>query len=198
MSREAAFSPLDFPSLPTAGGDTRENIRGHAAGYAAGRKQVEAELAALREAIELDGERRRERDRTEVQRALDALVRSAAEFRARELPTLRSVDAAIAAAAIELAEAIVGRELSRADDSARAALERAMHDTAPAGSAVRLNPHDIAVIEASGAPTADLELVPDATIARGDAIVQTVDGSIDARVSSSIARARAALLDGSS
>lgn len=196
MSIDASFSPYDFPALPGEQADERAAIRGHAAGYAAGRRQVERELEALREAIELEGTRRAQQGSAEVQSALDALARSAAEFRQREIPTLHAVESAIANAAIELAEAIIGRELSAAADSARAAVERAVHEAGATGSAIRLNPEDAAVIAAGGGLAAGLDLVADPSIRRGDAVVDVANGSIDARIASSVARVRAALEDG--
>lgn len=194
MSIDAGFSPYSFPALPGEM-DDRANARGHAAGYAAGRRQVERELEALRAAIEQEGTRRAQQGSAEVQLALDALSRSAAEFRQRELPVLSAVETSIANAAIELAEAIIGRELSGGDASARAALERAVHEAGAVGTAVRLNPEDIAIITAAGAPEG-VDLVPDPGIARGDAVVDVAHGSIDARIANSIARARAALEGG--
>ena len=195
MSIDAAFSPYDFPALPSEHTDQRAAVRGHAAGYAAGRKQVEQEFEALREAIELDGTRRAQQGSAEVQSALDALARSAAEFRQRELPVLRAVESAIANAAIELAEAIIGHELSATDDSARAAVERAVHEAGSIGNAIRLNPQDVAVIAAGGGLGNGLDLVADPSICRGDAVVDVANGSIDATISSSLARVKAALQD---
>ena len=190
---DAAFSPYDFPALPSEQNDERASMRGHAAGYAAGRKQVEKELEALREAIEVEGTRRARQGSAEVQHALEALARSAADFQRRQLPVLQDVEASIANAAIELAEAIIGRELSATADSARAAVERAVHEAGPTGAAIRLNPQDVAVIAAGGALESGLQLVADPSIERGDAVIDVANGSIDARIASSIARARAAL-----
>lgn len=198
MSIEAAFSPYDFPALPGEPGDDRAAIRGHAAGYAAGRKQVERELEALRESIEREGTTRARQGSIEVQLALDALAVSAAEFRRRELPVLLAVESAIASAAIELAEAIIGRELSAKEDAARAAVERALGEAGSAGSAIRLNPEDIAVIAAGGRLEPGIDLVPDPSLERGDAIVDVASGTIDARIASSIARAKAALEEAAS
>jgi len=198
MSTESAFSPLMFPALPGQASDERDSIRGHATGYAAGRKHAEAEMALLRDSIREEGERARGQARGEVQSALDALAAATADFRARQVPVLQSVDASIAAAAIELAEAIVGHELSTTDGSARAALDRASLEVVPAGSVVRLNPQDIQVIIAEGGTQAGVELVADANLERGDAMVELVHGSIDARVSASLSRARAALVQGQS
>jgi len=197
MSAEQAFSPLAFPALPGQGNHERDSIRGHAAGYAAGRKQAEAEAAVLREQISAEAARATALATAELRAANDALARAAAEFRSRQAPVLASVDASIAAAAIELAEAIVGHELSSGDGSARAAIERASAEAVPAGSVVRLNPHDIRVIEAEGGAPG-VELVPDHSLQRGDAVVDLAHGSIDARVSASLARAKAVLVDGQS
>ena len=197
MSAEQAFAPLAFPALPGQGNHERDSIRGHAAGYAAGRKQAEAEAAVLREQISAEAARATALATAELRAANDALARAAAEFRSRQAPVLASVDASIAAAAIELAEAIVGHELSSGDGSARAAIERASAEAVPAGSVVRLNPHDIRVIEAEGGAPG-VELVPDHSLQRGDAVVDLAHGSIDARVSASLARAKAVLVDGQS
>jgi len=196
LSIESAFSPFDFPALPGER-DDREKIRGHAAGYAAGRKQVERELEALREAIQLEGTRQARQVSAEVQSALDALARSAAELRKRELPVLRAVESSIANAAIELAEAIIGRELSGADDSAKAAVLRAVHEAGSAGTSIRLNPEDLAII-AQDASLEGIDLVADAAVERGGAVVDVANGSIDATIASSLARAKAALDGGAS
>lgn len=197
MSTEQAFSPLSFPALPgQAKSDERDAIRGHAAGYAAGRKQAEAELAGLRERLESEAAEASEAARARIGSALEALARAASDFRSRQAPVLQSVDASIASAAIELAEAIVGHELSTAGGSARAALDRASVEAVPAGSIVRLNPQDIAVIVAEGGAQPGLELVPDYSLERGDAVVDLQHGSLDARVSASLQRARAALTEG--
>jgi flagellar assembly protein FliH len=193
---EPAFSPLTFPALPGQAAHERDTIRGHSAGYAAGRKQAEAEIAALREQITADAARASEIARADVQSALEALGRAANDFRSREIPALRSVDASIASAAIELAEAIVGHELSTADGSARAALDRASAEAIPEGSVVRLHPHDIAVITAERATYPGIELVADYSLQPGDAMVELAHGMLDARVSASLERAKAALAEG--
>ena len=197
MSTESAFSPLSFPALPgQSKADERDAIRGHAAGYAAGRKEAEAELAVLRRALEAEAAEATDAARERVGTALEALARAASDFRARQAPALQSVDASIAAAAIELAEAIVGHELSTADGSARAALDRASVEAVPAGSIVRLHPQDVAVIVAEGGAQPGLELVADYSLERGDAVVDLAHGTLDARVSGSLQRARAALTEG--
>ena len=195
MPAEPAFAPLSFPALPSQGGDERDSIRGHAAGYAAGRKQAEAEIAELRESLMREAAEADKRIRDQIGSALEALARAAEDYRARQVPVLQSLDASIASAAMELAEAIVGHELATGEGSAKTALGRASTDAVPAGSVVRLNPQDIAVIIADGRVSPTVELVADYTLEPGDAVIDLSHGSIDARVSASLKRARAALVE---
>lgn len=62
-------------------------------------------------------------------------------------------------------------------------------------AAVRLHPADVAVLKAVGmSEAAGVDLVPDASLARGDAMAQYPDGWLDARIGTALARARAVLL----
>ncbi len=200
MSLEFAFSPLSYPAVASSIPDEvhdRATVRGHAAGYAAGRAQAEAEIESLRGSIETERIAWAEQARVELDLALRSLSEAAAQLRERELPLLASVDAALAGAAIELAEAIVGHELAETGVGAPAALRRAL---AQAGNepatAVRLHPADLEVIRTAGGPFAELPLVPDPTLARGDAVVELAHGFVDARIGATLARLRATLREG--
>ena len=195
MPTEPAFAPLSFPAIPSQGGDERDSIRGHAAGYAAGRKQADAEIAELRESLIREAAEADQRIRDQIGSALEALARAAEDYRARQVPVLQSIDASIAAAAMELAETIVGYELATGEGSAKTALGRATMDAIPAGSVVRLNPQDVAVILADGRVSPSVELIADYSLDPGDAVIDLSHGSIDARVSASLQRARAALTE---
>jgi flagellar assembly protein FliH len=62
-------------------------------------------------------------------------------------------------------------------------------------AAVRLHPADIAVLKAAGLPQGTgVELVPDPSLARGDAMAEYPQGWLDARLGTALARARSALL----
>lgn len=193
MSPEAAFAPLSFPALPGQPVDERDSIRGHAAGYAAGRKQAEAELASLRAALQEEAAQAASLGTARLGSALEALARAADDLRSRQAPALSSVDVSIAAAALELAEAIVGYELQ--GSSAKAALERATVEAVPEGTVVRLNPLDAQLIAAEGTASG-VQLVADPTLDPGDAVVELVDGALDARVAQSLTRAKAVLAEG--
>jgi flagellar assembly protein FliH len=194
LSIDAAFAPLNFPAVGRRTDDDA-SVRGHAAGYAAGRKKAEQELDELRTALALDAQSRSESAAADLRLAVAALERSAELLRAHEVPALESVDAAIAAAAFELAEAIVGYELSAAPGSARAALARATDAVPVAVTRIRLNPEDSALI-ALHELGAGVVVVDDPSVERGGAILDIEHGSIDARVSTALARAKAALAGG--
>lgn len=194
LSIDAAFAPLDFPAVGRHG-DSAASVRGHAAGYAAGRKQAEQELHELRSAIAAEAQAARESATSELNRAINALGSAAEQLRAHERPVLESVDGAIARAAFELAEAIVGHELADREGSARAAVRRGIESAPAAPARIRLNPRDIALIDHTEFGSG-LVLVEDDQIEPGGAVVELDNGSIDARVTSSLARAKAALGEG--
>jgi flagellar assembly protein FliH len=110
---------------------------------------------------------------------------------------LAEADSALAAAAIDLAEAIIGRELDDRENSAKTAVLRAMSIVAIDDVlGVRLHPEDLAVISADGAGVQGLHLVSDPGLDRGDAVLDVPDGIVDARISTALARAKAVLVGG--
>jgi len=188
------FAPLRFADLaapavrPT---DDPAVVRGHAAGYAAGRRVAERELAARRAELEADAARAAEESRRRVESALGALDAAAGRLDARTAPVLAEADHALAVAAVELAAAILDREPA---PTSVATLERALRiagDLTP--RRIRLAPSDLAAL-AGHAPTG-VELVPDTAVPGGGAIVDLPRGEIDARLSASLDRARAALAE---
>jgi flagellar assembly protein FliH len=189
-----AFSPFSFPAMPDARADERASIRGHAAGYAAGREHAERELESLRAELARENAAAAAADRAELDSALRALDRAASEFREAQAPVLRAADQALAAAAIELAETILGRELATGKTGARAALARALGSGDSMLSTIRMNPLDIDAIAWADYP--GLSVVPDSSLVRGDAVAEGMHGSVDARIGTALARARAVLEGG--
>ena len=200
MSTEASFAPLAYPVLrdeTLLRAEERARVRGHAAGHAAGLRAAEVEAAAMRAALQAEFDRRIAERMAEVSAAAGALTRAAAALNARTAPVLEEADATLASAAFALTEALLGRAQDDAAPFARAALDRAL---AAAGTEVvqrvRMNPEDLALV-AEGLPAADgIELLADPSVRRGDAIAELQHGLIDARLSSGLDRARAALLGG--
>jgi flagellar assembly protein FliH len=202
MLTDAAFSKLSFPSIGAARSEEEfehARTRGHAAGYAAGLRQAALAAEALRDAAEADNDERASVARVAVLSALRALDSAREQVAAANGLVLAAADAALAAAALDLAEAIIGRELDDAETSAKAAVSRALSGVAPDEVvALRLHPDDIAVLGADAGQLAGLHVVADPSLARGDAIVTLPDGSVDARIASALERARAVLLGGQS
>lgn len=199
MSIDATFSPVVFPSLRsngTSADDLRSRVSGHSAGYAAGLREAADDVAAeaarrdaaLAQAI-AEGEAR-------VAAAVAVLAAASEALNRRTIPVVAAAQDAIAATAIDLAEAIIGRELSSEETSARSALHRALAgvDTALV-QVVRMSPADLSVLDEQSIVATGVTFVPDASLGRGDAVTEFADGYLDARVSSALERARTAILE---
>ncbi|HSD22301.1 MAG TPA: FliH/SctL family protein [Anaeromyxobacter sp.] len=149
------------------------------------RSEAEAEIARVRaEAVE---EGRREG----LSRAAAALARAAAARDRR----LALAEREVAAAAIDVARTLIGRELDQdpaavADLAARAlAAARDRREVT-----LRVNPSDAEAIRAAAGRLAamlarapGLEVREDPGLARGDAVVETEAGRVDARVETQLA-----------
>jgi flagellar assembly protein FliH len=197
MSSDPVFATLSFPSLRTSAPDDgadRARIGGHAAGYAAGLRAAEADVAARVAALEAEHAATLAHLRARHDLAVATLARAAAALDARTVPVLEEAHAAIADAAVQLAEAVVVSELGDAGASARSALHRAL-DSVDVGTvhAVRLNPSDLSSLDETAIGATGVSLVADPSLGRGDAVTEFADGYLDARVSTAFARARAAI-----
>ncbi|MEH3090124.1 MAG: FliH/SctL family protein [Microbacterium arborescens] len=194
-----AFTRLDIPRLSGRRDDDereRARMRGHAAGYAEGMRlaRADAEREAARRAAHDADVLAEHRSRAATGRAaLDAAV---VELEARAHELTAGIVERVHALAVELAEAILGHELSdevRAAVSVAARVERAA-DGAPGPVAV-LAPLDAETLAELGALPAGIRVETDPALARGDAIVRVTDGAVDLRVTAALARARAALTE---
>jgi flagellar assembly protein FliH len=195
MSTETTFAELTYPSLISVGSEDeaeRARVRGHAAGYAAGRREAEAEMARVADRAAAERDALRSGAATALASALAALETATARVSELAGLVLADSDTALAAAAIELAESILGRELADGENSSRVALARAFATIEPdAVLDVRVSPIDLAVLSASGIESSAVRLIGDPGLAQGDAVVHVPDGRIDARISSALDRARA-------
>jgi flagellar assembly protein FliH len=190
-TRTVHYPRLDGPSSATE--RERGYTQGHVAGYAAGLRLAAQEARAAHDAFE--AEKADFRTRSSIQLAEQSALLLAIGDRAAQaaLPVLEQADRAVAAAALQLAEAILGTELSSAQTAARAALGRAFPSREQAPPLhIRLHPAD-AVLLSGTAPAAGITLVEDPTLQRGDAMAAYPDGMIDARISTALDRAREAL-----
>ncbi|MEJ1921889.1 FliH/SctL family protein [Microbacterium sp. KHB019] len=195
MSTEA-FSPAVFPRLHGGGlAAEREQARvrgyadGHAAGFRAGNAAAEAALAtAAAERLAQDVEAAQAA--ADAAAALHAAARSLAE---RERSLVAATQSQVLSRAVELAELILAGELTDADDSATAAVRRALAavDSAQVRE-LRLHPEDIRTLQRLGTQPDGFALTADETLDRGDAFAALDHGFVDARIGSALERARAA------
>jgi len=166
---------------------------GWASGIRAARLIGEAEAAAAR----ADRERATTDRQLAMRRAVEAVEGASRALEQRAVPSAEHIEDVIVSAAFAIAEALVGTVLG--DDVRRgtAAVTRALA-LAPAGESVvvALSPVDHATITggASALTTSDsgrsIQFVSDITLAPGDAVATSGATTIDARLSTGLARVR--------
>lgn len=120
--------------------------------------------------------------------------------------TARSDDALVAASladslvhvALQLAEAIVGYEVSVSNSPGRDAIRRALAMAPDTGPLVaRLHPADVAMLDAAElAEGRDIQVLADMSVPRGGCLLRTSVGMIDALLSTAVDRVRDALISG--
>lgn len=151
---------------------------GHAEGLAAGRSEATIEVQAM------------------VSPALTALDQAVADLARRETVAIADIESVVVDLALELAAAVLEREVTVAENPGREALARALalapdhHDVV-----VRLNPADLEVIgEVSEMrPGRDLILASDPSVGRGGCLLEAGAATVDARIEAGLDRAREVL-----
>jgi len=200
--REGAAAPEAFRLSALETTELSDGVReaaraaGFAAGFAAGAREAAAvaEAEAARAAAE-----RAAQDATTgalLGRALEVLARAAAAASAQTAPVLAEAETLLHAGALELAQAVLGVELSDHEQSARAALARALsRPRLPETVTVRLNARDLQTLQTVGVDDLPdgVVLVADPTLAPGDALAVHPEGFLDARIGTALERARTAL-----
>lgn len=196
MSTDTRFVPQAVPVLRSARLQEVEasaSARGYAAGYAAGARAAQEESLRVRAELEEDHARRVAEQAARTERALAVLREAARALGERTVPVVAEAQDATLRGALDLAESIVGFQLADRSRAAQAALERATSAADGAVVAVRLHPDDVRLLAEVG--VADVRLVADPALHRGDAVAELEHGFLDARVRSAVERARAALAD---
>lgn len=186
--RPVALARLDAPRAV----DPAAHAAGFSAGYAAGARAAAVDAAEQRATLLAEHERaEQERTRRHAE-AVAALSRAADGLRAVRAPVLVDALGTVHAAALELAVALLGAELSDASAAARAALARVLAaDELPDDVTVRLHPRDAAALELPADVT--VRVVADPALSPGDAVAEHADGYLDARLTAAVERARDAL-----
>jgi len=181
-----AFSPLEAeipaPAAPLdPAAAAAEEQRGYEEGYRAGLAEGRAAMAA---------------ETSTALARLGAMIRSvdeaAADLRRRQALELTGLEDALARTAVDLASAIIGRELEVAGSPGADALARALA-LVPAGASTiaRLNPADAALI--NEAPPG-VTIIADPAVESGGCILEVGDSRIDAQLGPALDRVRSALL----
>ena len=164
---------------------------GYQAGYEAG---FETGLADAAHAA-VDREHARA---VQIQSVVAQLGQVAEQLRVREGTAVEQIEYAVATAAFEIAEMLLGRELQLSESLGRDAIVRALQFAPDDGMVMaRLHPDDVATLGDPSAvlPGRAVTVVADASLAPGDCIVEVAGCRVDARMSAARERI-AALLAG--
>lgn len=198
MSADQMFSAVRFPIIrgeQDEALDLQARASGHAAGYAAGLRAASVEMAERTARLDADHDASMRHGQARLDRAIEILATASLSLARRTVPVVAEANDLLAGSAFALAEAILGHELSDAETSATAAVKRALATVDPAVViTVRLNPLDLAVFDDATLAATGVTFTADPDLARGDAVTELPIGYLDARITTSLARAKAAIL----
>jgi flagellar assembly protein FliH len=176
--------------------DEAARTAGYAEGWAQGQRAARIAAQAAQDQL-VTAHRAEEAERSAVtRRAVEALVRAADDLASRTAPAVEQIEDVVLRTAVELAEALLGHELSTGDDRGVHAVRRAM--SAPSGPGpitIRLHPEDHRTVQTAVAEFdgRSVVLVPDVSLRPGDAVAETGTSTVDATLSSAVARVREVL-----
>lgn len=210
-----AFRGLDLPTgaESEAARVARESARaaGYAAGWAQGLRQASEQAAAAAQAQQAEwdqADRLHDAQRQAARRrAEEALTHAARALRAERAPSVAELADTVLELALDLAGAVLDREVDLMPSPVRAAVERALRpldDQLPV--TVRVHPDDLSALTGDGrtdgalkdgAAPADagrVTYLPDASLSPGDAIARQGDTDVDAGLRAAVGRALAALV----
>ncbi len=195
----SSFKPASITPHRTDAGDPARTA-GFAAGWAAGARAAADAAATERTRLQAEHDAREAQRDEATSRARDALGAAMGQWNHKALPVMDEARRTLYAAALDLAAAILQREIEPGTSSARTLLDRALAlpiEATP--SVLRVHPDDLLhlnlLIESGQAAVpAGLRLVGDSRLSPGDAITEHEDGALDARIGTALARAREVLL----
>ena len=117
----ATVQRVAFPVIGDAAGRDRAasaDVRGHAAGYAAGLRAAQAETDALRARLEAEHAARLASVHADTARRIAVLDAATNAMLSQVTPVLDAAEQSVAAAAVDLAEAVVGYAIRASRQSA--------------------------------------------------------------------------------
>jgi len=183
----------DAADEAAAAGRAAGFAEGYAEGVARAAAEGAAELAAAREQLAADHEAQLVR----LAAAITAVDAAATQLEARTAPAAAELERLALGFAIDIAEALLGRELALSASPALDAVRRALALAPVDGDLlVRLNPADAALAAdavRAAAPGRTVEIVSDPTVEVGGCVVDSGACHVDAQLGPALERVRAAL-----
>jgi flagellar assembly protein FliH len=178
---------------------TAARTAGYAEGWALGQRAARVASQAAQDQIAAARQAEDGEHEALVRRAAGALVRAADDLGARSATAAEAIEDLVLRTAVDLAEALLGHELSAGAARDMNALRRAMAATPAAGPVtVRLHPDDYRTLtEMLGSSgTVDgrqVTLAPDAALRPGDAVAESGATTVDATLPGALTRMRQVL-----
>lgn len=149
--------PTPVPSAMAIQAREAARTAGYADGWVQGQRAGRAVAQAAADQLAAEQQALAQAQAAAMRRALEAVARSATDLDARSVPALESITATILSTAVDLAEALLGYEVSHTDNaapggnSALAAVRRAMSLVPEGGPVtVRLHPDDYGCLARQG------------------------------------------------
>lgn len=168
--------------------------QGYAQGWAEGRRVALAKAQDDADAVRRAAADELEQMRVEQRTAVAALEAAVADMGSRLAEALDQLAGHTLDVALELTEAIVGREVATATDPGADALRRVIGLVEPkVTTTVRLNPTDRAQLDPAVVEGHDIIVVADPSVARGGAIAETDHTLVDATIEAALERVREVL-----
>ena len=205
MSTDAGFGRIAFPRLRDEEQDrvaAQSRAEGHAAGYTEGLRLAAEDVARRTDQINAEHAANERFGEAQIDHAVSLLAAATRALNERTVPVIQQVESTLVHTALELAEAILGTELSQTEPSARRALERALRPADQVDRSeihtIRMHPKDLADLRAHTRGLEGIQFVSDSRLERGDAMTEFSEGFLDARISTAFARAKVALGEGDS
>ncbi|MFO8014501.1 MAG: flagellar assembly protein FliH [Phycisphaerae bacterium] len=177
-----AVRVVSGPDDPSAGGDA----------------SGDGPAAASAEADALEAERRAlEAERAALARVRGALETAAAQVADHLAGILADAEAQLVDLAVEIARKVVAQEIQAGRCDIEPIVREAL-DRAPANRecVVHLHPDDLATLHKTGETTPDLahlRLEADPGVGRGECVVETAEGTVEARIDDRLNEVRAAM-----
>ncbi len=188
--------PVTEQTLSALAEHARDAARaqGYAAGWAQGRAAflAQAEVAEAERATRLEAEHARAaQERLSATLALGA---AATACQAQVEQVAAELAGHTVTLALQIAEAVLGREVATAADPGADALRRALIEVPPmVPLTVRIHPADRALLDPSVLEGRPVVFADDPALGRGDAVVETETNVVDATLSAALDRVREVL-----